>query len=271
MAINIGGSSINSIYVGDTKVKSVYLGDKLVYSSGPVIEIDDSYNTFIFDTSKVSGSTTVTLQNNRAGDTTEWDGITDWGDGTADTKLTHKYKTDGVYTVNTKYTVNKSDMLGDVDTRNMFIKCININRNITNCSYLFSSCNNLIYINTIDFDTSNVTNMNSMFHGSNSLTSLDLSGWNTSKVTSMNYTFCACNALSTLNLSGLDVSNVTNMAYMFYNCTSLALLNISGWNMDNVTSYRYMLRGCSSLTIDNIIMTNCNDATKTKIQEALVA
>ena len=35
MAINIGGSSINSIYVGDTKVKSVYLGDKLIYGNKP--------------------------------------------------------------------------------------------------------------------------------------------------------------------------------------------------------------------------------------------
>ena len=244
MAINIGGSSINSIYVGDTKVKSVYLGDKLVYSSGPVIEIDDSYNTFVFDTNLVSNSTTVTLQNNRGGDTTEWDGITDWGDGIADTKLTHTYKSNGVYTVNTKYTVNKSEMLGDVNTRNMFVKCININRNITNCKYLFGSCNNLTYINT-DFDTSNVTDMSNMFHSSNSLTSLNLSNWNTSKV--------------------------THMDYMFGFSESLTFLNISNFNMDNVTSYRYMLRGCSSLTIDNIIMTNCNDATKTKIQEALAA
>ena len=45
MAINIGSSSINSIYLGNIRVKSVYLGDKLVYNnqSEPAINIDDSY------------------------------------------------------------------------------------------------------------------------------------------------------------------------------------------------------------------------------------
>ena len=50
MALKIGNSSINGIYLGDTKVKSVYLGDKLIYDNKPEIGVDDSYNYFIFDT-----------------------------------------------------------------------------------------------------------------------------------------------------------------------------------------------------------------------------
>ena len=273
MTINIGNSSINSIYVGDTEVKSVYLGDNLVYSkqTEPVIEIDDSYNTFVFDTSKVSRSTTVTLQNYRAGDTTEWDGLTDWGDGTVDTKLTHTYAIDGKYVVKTKWTINKGDDgSGDSYTHNMLTECKNINKNITNYNYLFHYCSNLTYVNT-NLDTSNVTSMGAMFGYCSKLASIDLSYFNTINVTNMSSMFIQCNALTTLDLSSFNTINVQRMYQMFRYCTSLSYLNLSNWNMDNVTNTILMFSGCTNLTIDNVIMTNCNDATKTKIQEALSA
>ena len=69
-------------------------------------ELDPTYNYYVFNTSLASG-TRITLQNYRAGDTTDWNGLTDWGDGCIDSLLTHKYAENGVYTVKTKYMINK--------------------------------------------------------------------------------------------------------------------------------------------------------------------
>ena len=42
---------------------------------------DNSMNMFVFDTTKTPEDKTVTLDTNRRGDTTSYDGLTDWGDG----------------------------------------------------------------------------------------------------------------------------------------------------------------------------------------------
>lgn len=275
MAINIGSSSINSIYVGNTEVKSVYLGDNLVYSkqSEPVIEIDDSYNYYVFDTSKVSGSTTVKLQDcrNSLGDTTTWDDkLTDWGDGTINTSKYHTYDSNGTYTVKTKYMINKT-FDGDYNTQRMLTQCLNINKNITNYNCLFHRCDNLVYVYTKRLNTNKVTDMSYMFNGCSRLKSLDLSSFDTSNVTNMDRMIGSCFNLTSVNLSNFNTNSVSNMNNMFYYCYNLIYLNLSNFNINNTTTTNNMLYNCTKLTIDNIIMTNCNDATKKKIQEALAA
>ena len=256
MTINIGSSSINSIYVGDTAVKSVYLGDNLVYSkqTEPSTEIDKSYNYFVFDTTKVSGVESSAAKNigflgYRAGDETTWNALTDWGDGTINTELTHQYAKGGIYTVKTKWAINGNSSGSSSDntlyTGYKLIRCENINKNITNIDCFFSGCENLTYINT-NFDSSKLTSMKQTFSSCLSLTSLDLSSWN--------------------------VDNVTDMTSMFLFCKQLTSLNISGWNMNNVKNKtRMFYKHNSNLTIDRITMTGCNDVTRTKIQEALNA
>lgn len=303
MAITIGNSSIKNIYVGDSKVKAVYLGDNLVYggeTDTPVEEIDTSYNYFVFDTSKVKGTTTVILQRHRGGDNTEWDSLTDWGDGTIDSKYSHKYAEDGIYTVKTKYKINDNYYGGgDTYTREMLIQCLNINKNMTSYFYLFYGCRNLIYVNLSSLDTSKVTNMECMFGSCISLPSLDLSSFNTKNVTTMREMFRDCSSLTSLDLLSFDTSNVTNMMQMFYYCDHLTsldlsnfntenvidmsmifsgckkvqLLDISNWNMDKTTEYTGLFIQCYPLIYDHnkVIMTNCNDATKAKITEALNA
>lgn len=240
MTIKIGDSSINSIYVGDTAVKSVYLGDNLVYSrqSEPVIEIDDSYNYFVFDTSLVEGSTTVGLYSYRGQDQTEWDGLTSWGDGTVDTALEHTYAKDGIYTVKTKYGINNAHgAFSGTNARKMLIECLNINKNHTWLSNMFYMCLNLKYVKII----SNID------------------------VLTINSMFARCPSLVSVDLSSINVSNVSSVKEMFYKCSSLVSINISGWNLesaeDNSSTPVYMFKNCNSLTRDNIIMTGCNDAT----------
>ena len=79
--------------------------------------------------------------------------------------------------------------------------------------------------------------------------------------------FATCSFITSLNLS-FNTNSLKDISYMFYNCSKLALLDISNWNTQNVSNLKLMFNNCSSLTVDNIIMTNCNAATKKKIQDA---
>lgn len=258
-------------------------------------ELDNTFNYFVFN-----NTTGAFLSRYRAGDTTSWNGLTDWGDNTIDTNYTHKYKIAGTYTVKTKYTLYGGlYVLPDGSTEpyinTSITKVLGINRRITDGHLLFFSCENLESVdlsNIINYgylsksdnmflhceslksidlsgiDTHNVNDMDGMFCFCESLTELDLSSFDTSNVTNMEYMFSVCPSLTQLDLSSFDTSKVTNMRYMFNKCPSLTRLDISNFNMDNVTDYSNMFYGCDNLTLDNIIMTNCNEATKAKITEA---
>lgn len=209
-------------------------------------ELDTSYNYFVFQTSQTLGNT-ITLQEYRAGDETEWDGLTDWGDGTIDSLLTHTYDNYSVYTVKTKYMINKGDektgVTGNSKARNMLIACKNINKNITIVSGLFMNCANLKTVDLSLIDTSKSTSMYQMFNGCSSLTSLDLSHFDTSNVTNMYGVFNGCTRLSSLNISSFDTSKVTDMNSMFSSCSYL-IPDVSGFDVSNVTSMRNMFSSC---------------------------
>ena len=65
--------------------------------------------------------------------------------------------------------------------------------NLTDCSYMFSGCENIKYIHFTNFNTSNVNNMSHMFCECESLNSLpDISKWNTSNVNNMSLMFYGC-------------------------------------------------------------------------------
>ena len=61
------------------------------------------------------------------------------------------------------------------------------------------------------------------------------------------------------------------MYAMFAGSNSLTTLNISNFNMDKVTTYTNMFNNCDSLHQSGVTMTNCNEATKTKINSMVAA
>ena len=243
---------------------------------------DSSMNIFVMDTTMTPGDKTVKLQKDRAGDTTNWDGVTDWGDGTIDNTTSHTYENDGIYLVKTKYKLEISGNYGNSNnTKPKMIDCLNINKHMTNLYNLFGNtsitnidlsssntsavtdmnsmfarCSKLQSITGLEnFNTSNVTNMSNMFQGCKNLTTLDVSNFNTTNVTNMSNMFQECYSLTTLDLSNFDTSNVTNMSWMFDRCSKVTILDVSNWNTSNVTtfghglySYGGLFNGCSKLT-----------------------
>ena len=119
---------------------------------------------------------------------------------------------------------------------------------MTNSSYLFNNCSNLMSVDMSGFDTSLVTDMKEMFEGCRSLKSLDLRGFDTSQVTDMSHMFYSCESLTSLDLSGFDTRQVTDMGFMFSYCGGLTSLNVSSFNTSQVTNMANMFDGCSSLT-----------------------
>ena len=139
--------------------------------------------------------------------------------------------------------------------------------NVTDMSLMFSNCSNLTSLDVTNFDTSKVTNMRYMFSSCESLTSLDLSNFDTSNVTNMGGMFHYCYNLTSLDLSNFDTSKVTELGGIFSSCPKLKYLDLSNWDISNVLEVYGVFGYSHSLT--TIKVTNCNDITISKLQEAL--
>ena len=212
MAITIGNSSVRDIYLGNSKVDSVFLGDVMVYGNF-MNDPEDTYNQFVFDTSKMSIASVI-LSPQRGGDTTQWNGYTDWGDGTINKELSHQYADIGIYTVKTKYVLNEvydnNNGAFGWGSKNALIKCLGVNKNITDASYLFWACENLESV-----DLSNIINYGYL--------------------TNMRYMFNKCPSLTRLDISNFNMDNVTDYIDMFLGCDNLTLDNIIMTNCNQAT------------------------------------
>ena len=149
--------------------------------------------------------------------------------------------------------VDVSDM---TDTSYMFYECANLvsvelngfdTGILTNIRSMFRGCNSLLDLDLSGFDTSNVTDMSDVFAYCRNLVKLDLSSFDTSNVTTMALMFCGCNSIMNLDLSSFDTSNVTDMSTMFSGCNSIMNLDLSSFDTSNVTDMSTMFSGCASL------------------------
>ncbi len=127
--------------------------------------------------------------------------------------------------------------------------------NVKNMEAMFMSCKALSSLNLSNFNTANVTKMSQMFSWCQVLSALDLSSFNTAKVTDMQSMFNRCNKLESLTLpSTFTTAEVTDMFSMFSNCSSLTSLDLSNFNTAKVTGMRNMFYNCSSLS--SLYLTN---------------
>ena len=97
---------------------------------------------------------------------------------------------------------------------------LKFNIQITDCSYMFFNCSNIIDIDLSFFDTQKTNNMNYMLSGI-SLTNLNLTFLNTKNVKDMSCMFLGCLSLKTLDLSCFNTENVEDMCCMFEACHNL--------------------------------------------------
>lgn len=215
------------------------------------------YNEFVFHIN--SSNITISLDTDRRGDTTTWDGNTDWGDGTVNTQSSHQYSRAGTYIVKTKYGLASPTSYSNNANIKACLKQVKaLNSNMTTMKNMLRNCSSLTSIDFSNFDASKVEHMDNMLYGCSSLTSLDFSNLNTSNVTSMSFMLFNCSSLTSLDLSSFDISKVTRMDSMFEDCLVLTSLNLSNWQMLSNCRYTDWLRNCSRLTLSNVTTTNAN-------------
>ena len=125
---------------------------------------------------------------------------------------------------------------------------LKFNNLMSDCSFMFYKCSNLINIDLSLFKTENVTNMSSMFFGCSNLNNLNLESINTQNVTDMSHIFSCCYSLTNIDLSSFNTQNVTNMSGMFSKCYNLINLDLSMFNTQNVRDLSGMFSQCYNLT-----------------------
>ena len=124
---------------------------------------------------------------------------------------------------------------------------LKFNTNLTNCSYMFAGCKNIININFRYFNTEYISDMKYMFCGCKNLKSINLYSFNTNNVTDMSYMFSGRENLKSLDLYSFDTNNVTDMSYMFYRCINLNNINLTSVHTSKVKDMTYMFGGCENL------------------------
>ena len=84
---------------------------------------------------------------------------------------------------------------------------------------MFQECDELIYLDLSNFNTSKVTAMNHMFNKCHKLKEIKgINNFNTNNVTKMTAMFKQCNELIYLDLSTFNTSQVIDMSWMFNKC-----------------------------------------------------
>ena len=118
---------------------------------------------------------------------------------------------------------------------------------LSNTSFLFYNCKNLISIDLSNFNTSYVEDMKWMFANCTNLTELDLSNFNTKNVINMGRMFFNCPLLNNLDISKFNTKNVKYMYSMFSGCLKLKDINVESFITDNVIDMHYMFFNCKNL------------------------
>ena len=152
---------------------------------------------------------------------------------------------------------------------------LNFKKKMTDCSYMFSGCLNIISIDLSSFDSSQVTNMHYMFGKCKYLEEINLENLNTENVTDMGYMFnscfnlkkiifpksfntkhvknlsnmfCDCQHLSEIKFSpSFQTNNVVSMINMFGNCHNLIKLDLTNFDTSNVENMFKLFNGCNNL------------------------
>ena len=125
---------------------------------------------------------------------------------------------------------------------------------LTDCSFMFTGCENIVRINFQDFNAKKITSMKYMFSGCINLEKLDLSSLNTINVKDMEGLFGECNnktfgkhskkhrdgCKELKFLKMCKTENVTNMSYMFSGCERLECFDGTLFDTSNVTNMSAM-------------------------------
>ena len=124
---------------------------------------------------------------------------------------------------------------------------IKFNTILTNIDFLFQYCDDLLYIDFSNFNSSEITSMSSTFLGDTNLQKVNFTSFNSSKVKTMDFLFAGCEKLIEVNTEFLNTKNIVSMSGMFIGCKSLRTVNLTNFDMSNIEDVGGMFADCPSL------------------------
>ena len=133
------------------------------------------------------------------------------------------------------------------------------NKKLTDCSYMFSWCENITSIDLSSFDSSGVTKMNYMFGKCHYLKEIKFDNLNTGNVTDMSYMLNKCSSLEKIDLpKSFKTNKVENMEFMFHYCQELKKINYfsPSFQTNNVTNMKVMFGKC--ILLEKLDLQNFN-------------
>ena len=143
---------------------------------------------------------------------------------------------------------------------------LKFNINLTDCSYMFAGCKNIININFISFNTENVKNMKYMFYECQNLKNINTFSFNTKNVIDMSYMFFNCRNLINLDLLCFDIKSTINLSFMFSYCNNLKQLYFPSIINNNYVNMNNIFFGCNNLSnIDLSLYKYINNQFSSKI------
>ena len=136
-----------------------------------------------------------------------------------------------------------------VDEEGILLICFRANENLTDLSWMFNKCTNLLKVEELgSLKTEKVTSMRGMFFSCISLFELDISKLETSELTDVTCMFAKCNNIQSLNFSGWKTSKITTTKGMFEYCESVNKIEgLDDWDVSNLKDASYMFNYCKSL------------------------
>ena len=117
----------------------------------------------------------------------------------------------------------------DIKEKDRTLEIILKGEKITDMSYMFDGCVNLIKLDLSSFNTQNVKDISSMFFRCEKLIKLDLSSFNTQNVTNMRHMFKFYQNLFKLDLSSFNTKK-ESMPNMFDDYVSLVKIKLKNFN-----------------------------------------
>ena len=230
-------------------------------------------NGYWLDMSAITGDVTITLLNTNNLPTEEI--LTDWGDGTQNSELTHTYSTAGEYIIVTNlqkdhgmnskltpyltkaviYYYEHPQMLfyncqkmTEVTLTDNWVRTVNEKGSSNMWRFLYD-CTKLTKINYPQNEKIKPSSLSYAFHNCREMTSIDLGWIDYSILTNMEFTFSTCLKLTEIvGIEDVDTSKVTNMNGTFRSCSSLTSLDLSSWDTSQCTNMASMFTSCTLLT-----------------------
>ena len=183
--------------------------------------------------------------------TTPNDGVTSWGDGTADTSMEHTYSTAGTYILKTQKKINTAS--NKITLRNVLTDILGISNTPIETEYhIFREC---LKLKTVNIDNHILKNrpIEPLFYGSRNIEYVSAKNVTVKKsgfgCASSGILYPSLNNVLT-EIVGIDTWKIetNDLSYLFKGYAKLESLDISNWNLENVTNMGNMFEWCESLT-----------------------